>query len=85
MSADEPIFAHRALAKHRGLAKHESSIVTQVRIGKIGLRALLFIRRVPDVALHPRVPGVWAGRRLFRIIVTCPDTEEAEQRLYYRY
>jgi hypothetical protein len=35
--------------KHAELKKHESSFLTQVRTGKVGLRAFLFQRKVPDV------------------------------------
>ena len=38
-----------SLDKYRGLPKHESSLLIQIRTGKIGLRAFLFGRKVPDV------------------------------------
>jgi len=37
------------LRKHQGLRKHESSLLTQVRTGKVGLRAFLYQRKVPEV------------------------------------
>lgn len=49
MAADEALLTRDALAKYRGLRKHEASILLQTRTGKIGLRAFLFERKVPDV------------------------------------
>jgi hypothetical protein len=46
--ADNPDF-DKALEKHETLRKHESSLLVQIRTGKVGLRAFLFERRVPDV------------------------------------
>jgi hypothetical protein len=39
----------KLLRKHKGLKKHESSLLIQVRTGKVGLRAFLFRRGVPEV------------------------------------
>src|ERR1700740_3615057 len=46
--ADEPP-AKEGLKLHGGLQKVESSLLVQMRTGKIGLRAFLFERRAPDV------------------------------------
>ena len=46
--ADEPPTKER-LKLHDGLRKAESFLFIQMRTGKIGLRAFLFERRVPDV------------------------------------
>src|ERR1700684_3835831 len=46
--ADEPPTKER-LKLHDELQKAESSLLVQMRTGKIGLRAFLFERRVPDV------------------------------------
>jgi hypothetical protein len=53
--AAHPIFSYDTLKKHQHLCKHESSLLTQIRTGKVGLRAFLFERKVPEVAT-PRCP-----------------------------
>jgi hypothetical protein len=45
--AEKP--AGEPLKLHDGLHKTKSSLLVQMRIGKIGLRAFLFKHRVPDV------------------------------------
>src|SRR6266516_6337966 len=47
--AEEGFPAGDPLAKHKGLLKHESSVLIQLRTGKIGLNSFLHRRRVPDV------------------------------------
>jgi hypothetical protein len=48
--AAHPIFSYDALKKHQHLYKHKSSLLTQIRTGKVGLRAFLFERKVLEVA-----------------------------------
>ena len=57
-----PDFSKKALAKHHGLRKHESTALTQIRTGRIGLKAFLHKRRVPGV-LSPRCSCGWGNRR----------------------
>jgi hypothetical protein len=45
-----PLFNYNALKKHHGLLKYESSLLTQICTGKVGLRAFLFEHKVPEVA-----------------------------------
>ena len=45
-----PTFNYDVLKKHHGLLKHESSLLTQICTGKVGLRAFLFEHKVPEVA-----------------------------------
>src|SRR5436190_14701676 len=39
-----------ALNRHLGMWKHESSALTQLRTGKVGVKAFLFQRQVPEMA-----------------------------------
>jgi hypothetical protein len=43
------LFTNRSLKKHEGLTKAQSSLLTQVRTGDIGLRDYLFRCKVPEV------------------------------------
>jgi hypothetical protein len=42
-------FNKKGLQRHADLLKHQSSLLTQIRTGKVGLRAFLFERSVPDI------------------------------------
>src|SRR5216117_4214374 len=54
----EPEFEEgKSLEKNNGLRKHESSVLIQMRTRKIGLRAFLHQRRVPEVL----TPGCSCG------------------------
>ena len=71
--ADYPDFNQIALTKHNGLQKYESSLLIQVRTGKIGLRAFLHSRRVPGVTSPGCECG--AGRETaLHLILECRDT-----------
>jgi hypothetical protein len=82
--ADQAQFTAAAvLRKHKGLHKHESSLLTQIRTGKIGLRAFLFDRGVPTVPTP--VCSCGSGRETAaHLILWCPDFEEARGRLRAR-
>jgi hypothetical protein len=43
------LFTNRALERHEGLTKAQSSLLSQARIGDIGLRDYLFRVKVPEV------------------------------------
>ena len=49
MDIDPEFRGRKALQKYQGLRKHESSLIIQIRTGKIGLRAFLYQRGVPDI------------------------------------
>jgi hypothetical protein len=68
--ADEPDFA-KALDKHQGLQKHESSLLVQIRTGKIGLKAFLFARKVPTV-VSPYCECGTGHETAAHIILECP-------------
>jgi hypothetical protein len=78
--ADSPSFDGKALEKHTGLRKHESSLLTQIRTGKIGLRAFLFDRKVPDINT-PRCSCGYARETAAHLVLNCPDVEEDRERL----
>jgi hypothetical protein len=75
--ADEPPTNER-LKLHDGLHKAESSLLVQMRTGKIGLRAFLFERRVPDVMTPVCVCG--DGRETARHVAAYCQLEEATRR-----
>jgi hypothetical protein len=72
--AAQPLFSYDALKKHRHLLKHESSLLTQIRTGKVGLRAFLFERKVPDVAT-PRCSCGEAPETAAHLVLDCPQLE----------
>jgi len=81
--ADQAIFGPKALKKHQGLRKHESSVLTQIRTGRIGLRAFLFQARVPDIVTplcrcgnEPETPA--------HVILRCPELNEEREQLRSR-
>ena len=72
--ADHPDFTEEGLAKHIGLKKYESSVLVQIRTGKIGLRDFLHSRNVLDVMS----PGCHCGagrETAFHVLPECRDTE----------
>ena len=75
-----PDLTASALAKHKGLRKHESSMLTQIRTGKIGLKAFLHQRRVPGV-LMPWCSCEEADETPQHLFVDCPETARACRKL----
>ena len=77
----DPVFrGKQALKRHMGLKKHESSLLTQIRTGKVGLRAFLFQRRVPNVAT-PLCRCGNGEETPAHIAVFCPELEEERREL----
>jgi hypothetical protein len=66
------------LKLHDGLHTAESSLLVQMRIGKIGLLAFLFERRVPDVMTPACACG--DGRETARHVAAYCQLEEATRR-----
>ena len=75
MADEDPptlLFTNKALKKHEGLTKAQSSLLSQARIGDIGLRDYLFRVKVPEV----RTPycGCGEGRETVEHLVAwCSD------------
>ncbi|EAQ87036.1 predicted protein [Chaetomium globosum CBS 148.51] len=66
------LFTDKALTGHEGLTKAQSSLLSQARIGDIGLRDYLFRVKVPEV----RTPYCECGRgreTVEHLVVWCPD------------
>jgi hypothetical protein len=68
-------FGPQALRRHKGLRKHESVTLTQIRTGKIGLRAFLAKRRVPGI-VTPLCPCSIGPETPEYIIIHCPDLQQ---------
>ncbi|EAQ85238.1 hypothetical protein CHGG_09252 [Chaetomium globosum CBS 148.51] len=66
------LFTNKVLTGHEGLSKAQSSLLSQARIGDIGLRDYLFRVKVPEV----RTPYCECGRgreTVEHLVVWCPD------------
>jgi hypothetical protein len=83
--ASRPVFSYDALKKHRDLRKHESSLLTQIRTGKVGLRAFLFERKVLEVATT-RYPCGEAPETAVYLVLDCRDLalqrEDLQRRIF---
>ncbi len=65
---------HAANKLHRGLAKAESSVITQLRTGKVGLNGFLANIRVPGVTLECSCgEGV---ETVAHVLLHCPNEQE---------
>ena len=71
---------YKALARHQGLRKHESSLLTQVRTGKVGLRAFLFERKVPSIAT-PLCRYGEAQETAVHLVLDCSELEHYREAL----
>ena len=63
------------MARHQGLRKHESSLLTQIRTGKIGLWAFLFERWVPSIATPWYRCSSRALETAVHLVLDCPELE----------
>jgi hypothetical protein len=64
---------------YKGLKKHESSLLTQLRTGKIGFNAFLYEMRVPEV-LSPNCECESESMTVEHVLLKCPrwNAERAE-------
>ena len=75
MADEDPpllLFTDRALRRHEGLTKAQSTLLSQARIGDIGLRDYLFKVKVPEV----RTPYYECSKEreiVEHLVVWCPD------------
>ena len=70
-----------ALRLRAGLSKAQSSVLTQVRTGKIGLAAFLCKRRVPDFPTSACSCGAqWETAK--HVVMNCPRLQRARRSLY---
>ena len=83
-AADQPDLTEKSLKKYVGLRKHESSLLVQMRTGKIGLRAFLFARRVPGVSTPRCRCGNGAIETASHIVLDCELLERERQALSRR-
>ena len=66
------LFTNRALKRHEGLIKAQSSLLSQARIGDIGLRDYLFKVKVLEV--YTPYCSCGEGREIVEhLVVWCPD------------
>ncbi len=68
------------MEKHMHLSKHESSALTQIRTGAIGLRAFLARRGVPGVNT-PLCRCATEPETAAHLIARCPELAEARESL----
>ena len=77
----DPVFdVELAPRRHKGLKKHESSLLTQIRTGKVGLRAFLFSRKVPEVNT-PLCPCGRGEETPAHLVIHCSGLTEERERL----
>ena len=63
-----------------GLQKAESSLATQIRTERIGLKAYLHSRKVPGVE-SPKCKCEWARQTAKHVLLFCPDYAEPKTRI----
>ena len=78
--AQEDDLKFRRKILHQGLAKAESSALTQMRTGKIGLAHFLYTCRVPGIETTSCECG-WRKQDAKHILLFCPLFQESRQHL----
>ena len=69
-----------ALRLHAGLPKPHSSLLTQLRTGKIGLAGFLHTCRVPGIE-SPACPCRWQQETAKHIVLDCPRFHREQRQL----
>ena len=77
--AQDKQLVYRPLKHHNHLSKAQSAIATQVRTEKIGLRAFLSSRNVPEIT--PECDCGWPKQTAKHIILYCPSIAGRTQML----
>ncbi|CAH0031465.1 unnamed protein product [Clonostachys rhizophaga] len=76
----DPVFEMSDLRRHTDLRKHASTLLTQMRTERIGLKGFLFKRNVPEV----NTPLCYCGEDtedVYHIILDCQSYEDERERL----
>ncbi len=76
----EPDFDKDMLEKHQGLLKYESSILIQMKTGKIGLKAFLYKKGIPDMET-PFCSCSQALETATHLAIECQETTEERRKL----
>jgi hypothetical protein len=72
VAEEHPDFDDTSLEKHSHLTKAESSLLTQLRTEKIGLRTFLFTCKVPEI-LTPHCACGTGKETVEHLILWCPE------------
>lgn len=76
-----PMPTKKVLQLHEGLSKRESSVLVQLRTGKIGLNDFLFTRKVPEVT-SPACPCGERRQTVAHILLRCALYKDIRNRIF---
>ena len=71
----------KVLQLHEGLSKRESSLLVQLRTGKIGLNDFLFTRKVPDIT-SPNCPCGERRQTVAHVLLQCVTYKDIRNRIF---
>lgn len=80
-ATDNPTFDPSTIALRTGMTKAESSVLMQARTEKIGLRAFLFTRKVPEITT-PYCDCGGGRERLVHLALHCPRERDRFEELF---